>query len=153
MTKNGTIPSEDDSLAALFPEPVNFKVGDTVAWEILPMDLMTCTRFAAKAKPIIREATAALADNKISDGKAFIGAVALAASDHPDALLEALALATGKDSKTIGKLPPGVAFTLIQVVLRVNADFFAHAVGSLAFESQPTPTAEPAGANGAGPTH
>jgi hypothetical protein len=118
---------------------------------VLPMDLATCTRFATKARPIIKQATEAMRPGGDDDtASRFVSAAILAASDHPEALLEALALATGKDAKTIGKLPPGVAFALIQTVLRINADFFAHAVGSLAFESKETPTAA---SNGIGPTH
>lgn len=143
--------TEEEELAILFPEPVNFKLGAIVI-PVSPMNTVACARFAAKARPIIKGALASGAN--FAGGPEgltnVLGAIVVAAMDFPTELLEALAIATGRPVEFLGKLPPAAATALARLVFQVNADFFSQGPGLAAASGAPAITV--AGSVGAGPT-
>jgi hypothetical protein len=138
--KNGSIEmSEDDEISALFPQPVEFKIGDKVLASLLPMNLDGCFTFAASLKPIL--------GNLFEGGATMDGArfadILFAAAEHRAGVYDALSVATGRSAAFLARLPLGVAMTLTQVVFQVNVDFFVRAVGGLSFIPATVPTAKP----------
>ena len=134
--------TEEEELAILFPEPVDFKAG-RLTIPLLPMDTITCARFAAKARPIIKLALTAQTD--------FVSAILVAALDYPDEAVAALSIATGKSAEFIGRLPPALAGELARKVFDINQDFFGQSAalpGSGAQAKSPDPAAD-----GVGLTH
>lgn len=121
--------TEDEELALLFPEPVELMVGK-ITIRIEPMDLATCSRFAQKARPILKQVLGPLAIG--ADINVMIPTLVLAAAEFPDEWIAALAIAAKKSPFFIGRLPPSFAPLLVQTIFKVNIDFFAQSVGDLA---------------------
>lgn len=146
--------TEEQELAILFPEPIDFTIGKVVI-PVAPMDTIACARFAARARPIIRTA--------LDSGQAFatddaglenvLAAIIVAAMDYPTELLDALAIATGRPADFLGKLPPSATASLARLVFQVNADFFVQSAGLLGSGALATEPAKAAPAPGAGQTH
>jgi len=145
--------TEEQELAVLFPEPVEFKVGKIVIL-VGPMDTAACAHFAHKARPIIRAALDSGATFGNSDGGLtnILGAIVVAAMDYPTELLDALSIATGRPAEFLGKLPPSATTSLARLVFQVNADFFAQSAELLG-SGAPAIIPENAAISGAGQTH
>jgi hypothetical protein len=148
MAEKQTPLTEEEELAILFPEPFPFKVG-SLTLPLMPMDLATCMRFATKARPIIEQM---MQGGSIEFTEKMLPALVKAVADHPREAVDAMAIATGRSTAFIGKLPPLAAGALVIAIFRVNADFFAQSVGTLAIDALLMGEAKP-GTDGAGLTH
>lgn len=135
---------ESNDLDKLFPPPLKVMLSPEVSVDLLPMDLGTCARFARIAKPIMQEVSTT------GDGN-LLGGALLAIVNHADEFVEAMAIATGRPTEFIKRLPPASASSLLMYVIAVNSDFFSQSVASLA--SGAKATTQESARNGAGLTH
>lgn len=148
MTTKETPLTEEEELAALFPEPFPFTIGK-LTLPLMPMDLAACMRFAVKARPIIDQL---MRSGSIEVTEKMFPALAAAVADHPTEAIAAMSIATGRSTEFIGKLPPLAAGALVMAIFRVNADFFAQSVGTLAIDAL-LMGREKSGTDGVGLTH
>ena len=114
-------------LAALFPEPTKFSIGN-VTLSLMPMDFATAIACSHRIQKILKE----VLEGNVADVSAIWARALAGMAAHPDEAKEALSLLTGKSSAFIGKLPPAVIGALLAELFRINSDFFVRSVGSLA---------------------
>jgi hypothetical protein len=107
--------SDLETLEALVPQPVELTIaGESIAF--MPLRVGQLPVFLRTVDPIIRQMT-----SPVIDWLAILGT-------HGEALLAALALATGKPLAWIEQLSADEAIELAAQVVEVNADFFIRTV-------------------------
>ncbi len=104
--------SETKELETLFPEPVIVKAGGEELG-LLPLKVGQIPPLLRALGPAARE---------LFNGESVDWLLVL--ERHSDAVIEALAIATGKSRDWMDALPPSHLLRLARTVLEVNRDFF-----------------------------
>ena len=136
---------DEQELLALFPQPAKVKIGN-LEWQVYAMDLERYGAFLYHMRPILGTVLAAVkktpANADLSEPLAPI--IIDFAASNPAAFIEAMAVAIGKPTSIIKRLPPGLTPALVSLVVRLNIDFFVQSLVDHAKGNQATTS------NGAG---
>lgn len=150
MNPNEKRLTEEEEIAALFPQPVEMRVGATLRIYVKTLDTESCFALMHKARPIFKRFVEleVAADSPDARFKRLM----LVAEEFPDELFEALAIVTERPAEFLRKLPFGVATAIAYIAWELNVDFFVQTVGALA-SGVLEMVREKAAADGAGQTH